>query len=112
MTAVATVRIRIRRRAERNRANENPPAVGLVSCFRLPWCRCWFYSHDHLDPHFHAKASGQWELRIFFLEEPPRYEVKFAITRISSARLKELLDLARTYRLQLLNEWSEKVNAE
>ncbi len=86
--------------------------MGSVSCFHLPWCRCWFYSHDHLDPHFHAKVTGQWEVRIFFLEEPPRYEVKFALTRIPSARLKTLLELARAHRAELLSEWSEKVRVQ
>jgi hypothetical protein len=83
--------------------------VGRVDCFRLDWCQCWFYSQDHLDPHFHAKISGRWEVRIFFLEEPPRWEVKFAIVRISRAQLRQLIELARIHRAALLDEWTSKV---
>ncbi len=86
--------------------------MALVSCFRLPWCRCWFYSRDHLDPHFHAKVRGQWEVRIFFLEEPPRPEIVFSVERIPQARLTELLELARKHRAELLMEWSEKVKVQ
>lgn len=86
--------------------------MGQVDCFRIEGCRCWFFSHDHLDPHFHAKATGQWEVRVFFLEEPPQLEVKFALSRISSARERQLRDLARIHRAALLEEWTRKVKVE
>lgn len=86
--------------------------MALVSCFRLSWCRCWFYSRDHLEPHFHAKRAGEWEVRVFFLEEPPRHEVKLVVGRVPVARLQDLLDLARAHRADLFREWSEKVKVE
>lgn len=86
--------------------------MGRVNCFRIEGCRCWFFSHDHLAPHFHAKAPGQWEIRVFFLEEPPRMEVKFSLVRISSARAKQLQEVARIHRAALLEEWTRKVKVE
>lgn len=86
--------------------------MGQVGCFHIAGCRCWFFSHDHLDPHFHAKAPGQWEVRVFFLEEPPRLEVKFALSRISSAQARQLRELARIHRAPLLEEWTRKVKVE
>lgn len=84
--------------------------MGQVDCLQIDGCRCWFFSHDHLDPHFHAKAPGQWEVRVFFLEEAPRLEIKFQITRIPAAKVKQLQELARRHRTALLEEWSRKVN--
>jgi hypothetical protein len=86
--------------------------VGQVDCFQIDGCRCWFFSHDHLEPHFHAKASGQWEVRVFFLEEPPRLEVKFEVSRIPAGLARDLQNTARIHRAALLAEWSRKVKVE
>ena len=86
--------------------------MGRVDCFRIDGCRCWFFSHDHLEPHFHAKAPGQWEVRVFFLEEPPRIEIKLALSRIPAARARQLVEAARAHRAALLEEWSRKVKVE
>lgn len=84
--------------------------MGRVECFRLDGCRCWFFSRDHLDPHFHAKAPGQWEVRIFFLREPPEVEVKFQVARIPAAKMRQLEEAAREHRAALLEEWTRKVD--
>lgn len=86
--------------------------MGKVESFRIDGCRCWFYSHDHLSPHFHAKAPGEWEVRVFFLEEPPRLELKFKIGRVPAVLRKQLVELARSHRTDLMMEWSRRVNLE
>jgi hypothetical protein len=86
--------------------------VGRVEAFQIDGCRCWFFSHDHLDPHFHAKSPGEWEVRVFFLEEPPRLEVKFALSRVPAPLRKLIAELARTHRVALLEEWSRKVKVD
>lgn len=41
-----------------------------------------------------------------------RLEVKFALGRISSARQKQLRDMATAHRAALLEEWTRKVKVE
>jgi hypothetical protein len=65
-----------------------------------------------LDPHFHAKSPGEWEVRVFFLEEPPRLEIKFALSRIPAPLRRQITELARTHRGALLEEWSRKVKVD
>ena len=86
--------------------------MGRIECFRIDGCLCWFFSHDHLDPHFHAKSPGEWEVRVYFLEEPPRLEVKFELSRVPTAKKRQIQDLARVHRVGLLEEWSRKVKIE
>ena len=53
--------------------------MGRVDAVAHPGWDCWFWSKDHLEPHFHVKSAGEWEIKIYFLEDPPRYEVEFAV---------------------------------
>jgi hypothetical protein len=48
----------------------------------------------------------------FFLEEPPRLEVKFALSRVPPSLTKQITELARTHRVALLEEWSRKVKVD
>jgi len=83
--------------------------MGKVGSIAIPGIECFFYSAEpgHR-PHFHAKRAGEWEIRVFFMEEPPEYEVKFAIRRIPGNKRRRLLDLAAEHRRALFEEWSRK----
>ena len=45
--------------------------MAKLECFTIGGIELWFYSNDHLPPHFHAKRKGQWEVRVNFLESTP-----------------------------------------
>jgi hypothetical protein len=42
--------------------------MAKLECFAVAGIETWFFSNDHLPPHFHAKRKGQWEIRLHFLE--------------------------------------------
>lgn len=79
--------------------------MGRLQTFDLPGCRLWFHTGDHGPPHFHAGVVDAWEIRVFFLQEPPGYEVKFEVGRIPSRVLRSLLDSAAEHRVALFGEW-------
>lgn len=79
--------------------------MGVVECFRVQGCRCWFFTGDHGPPHFHAAAPGDWEVRVFFLFEPVTYEVKYRTRKIPRSVLRGILAAARDPRARLLAEW-------
>lgn len=76
----------------------------------MPGCELRFYSHDHRPAHFHARVPDEFEIRVFFLYEPPRYEEVWVATRIPAPSLRAILDGAAEHRAELLGEWSEQVN--
>ena len=79
--------------------------MGLLQAFQLPECRFRFHTGDHGPPHFHARAEDAWEIRVFFLREPPEYEVKFKMKHVSARTVREILELAAVHRAELLEEW-------
>jgi Domain of unknown function (DUF4160) len=83
--------------------------VGRVDCLDWPGCVCWFWSEDHREAHFHVKSPGSWEIRVFFGEEPPRWDVVWQVGRIPGKRLKAFLATVSENRLKLLEEWDRKV---
>jgi hypothetical protein len=84
--------------------------MGKLSSFSIEGMQCWFNSQDHKPPHFHAKKSGQWEYRIFFMKKAAEMlEVKWQKTRISRQDRTTLCDEASECRPELLKEWEEKV---
>lgn len=80
-----------------------------VVCFDVPGCDLRFYSDDHRPAHFHARVPGEFEIRVFFLREPPEYQEVWVVTRIPSGVLRTILDEAAVHRVELFEEWSEKV---
>lgn len=83
--------------------------MSLVTCFQIEGLRCWFYSNDHAPPHFHVQRPGEWELRVYFLEDAGRmFEVKWGAAP-KSRMLRRLAGLVEENRLQLLVEWETKV---
>lgn len=83
--------------------------MGKVECLGWPGCRCWFWSQDHLEPHFHVLSPGNWEIRVFFGEEPPRVEVIWQLRKVPSRALKTFLANVSERRQALFLEWDAKV---
>jgi hypothetical protein len=86
--------------------------MGKVSSFIVAGVDCWFYSHEHRPPHFHARREGQWHVRVFFLMPPSRMieRVKSHASRMAKADRKALCQMAALHRAQLLEEWEQKVS--
>jgi hypothetical protein len=77
-----------------------------VHAFRLRGVKLWFWSNDHEPPHFHAKKSGQWEVKVSFLLAPDQMiEVKWAEKQPSAKAIGQLRRLAESHRPALLEEW-------
>jgi hypothetical protein len=86
--------------------------MGKVDCISWPGCVCWFWSHDHREAHFHVKSPGEWEIRVFFGEEPPRCEVVWEARPVPGKPLRKFLDEVALHRAALLAEWDAKVIVE
>lgn len=79
--------------------------MALLQAFQLPGCRLWFHTGDHGPPHFHAGVSDAWEIRVYFLQEPPEHEVKFEVKHVSARMVRAILELSVAYRAELFEEW-------
>ena len=79
--------------------------MGLLQAFELAGCRLWFYTGDHGPPHFHAGVVDAWEIRVFFLQEPPGYEVRFEVRHVPKKTVRAILRLAAAHRAELFEEW-------
>lgn len=73
--------------------------------FELPGCRLWFYTSDHEPPHFHARVADAWELRVYFMREPPEHDVIFESRHIPAKTVRAILELAAEHRAALFEEW-------
>ena len=89
--------------------------MAKVDAFSIAGLELFFYSNDHLPPHFHVRKSGEWEIRVNFMRStnskldydevwPPK-----AIKLKRSVR-KALLKNIRAHRAALLREWEMKVD--
>lgn len=76
-----------------------------VQAFEFDGVRCLFYTGDHAPPHFHASVPDEWEIRVFFLEEPVRYDVRYELRRIPGPLLRRILEAAAAHRAALFREW-------
>lgn len=83
--------------------------MGRVEAFEVPGCRCWMYTGDHDAPHFHASSPDDWEVRIYFLEDPVMHDVIFKVRHLPARTLRELLHLAEDHRAELFEQWSRSV---
>ena len=80
--------------------------------FTIPGVELWFFSNDHLPPHFHAKRKGQWEVRVYFLES--RTSEMFNVVwprgkEIPRSDTKLLEEMVFEYCIDILEEWEAKV---
>lgn len=85
--------------------------MAKLECFTIPGIELWFFSHDHLPEHFHAKRRGQWEVRVFFLEGSSKmFEVvRLRGREVPRADLQLLEENVTANRAELLEEWERKV---
>ena len=82
--------------------------MALVRAFEIEGLRLWFPSNDHEPPHFHAKRSGEWEVRVrFLLNAAEMLEIKWQKRPISAAHRKVLVAGAENHRVELLEQWFE-----
>lgn len=44
--------------------------MATVQAFHIEGLKLWFWSNDHEPPHFHAKWSGELEVKVHFLSGP------------------------------------------
>ena len=44
-------------------------------------------------------------IRVFFLQDPPEYKVKFQLKRVPARTVREILKLSAAHRAELLEEW-------
>ena len=80
--------------------------MATVAAFEIDGLKLWFWSDDHDPPHFHAKRSGEWEVKVHFLNDPSEMiEEEWAVKKPSGKKLKKLKTLAETHRAELLEEW-------
>ena len=84
--------------------------MALLQAFQLPGCRLWFHTGDHGPPHFHAGATDAWEIRVYFLQEPPEHEVKFEVKHVSARMVRAILELSAAHRVELFEEWERSQN--
>ncbi len=85
--------------------------MAKLECFTIPGIELWFFSHDHLPEHFHAKRRGHWEVRVFFLEGSSKM---FAVVwprgrEVPKADIRLLEENVTAKRAELLEEWERKV---
>lgn len=86
--------------------------MAKLECFAIPGIELWFFSHDHLPPHFHAKRKGQWEVRVFFLRGSTNEMFQIVQRRgkeIPRSDLKVLEEKVTANRAEILEEWERKV---
>ena len=86
--------------------------MALVDCVGWPGCRCWFWSRDHRAAHFHVGSPGEWEIRVLFGDEPPRYEVEFEARKVPRRALRKFLAEVARHREELFEEWDAKVQVD
>ena len=77
-----------------------------VSAFQIANLKLWFWSNDHEPPHFHAKRSGAWEVKVhFLLDDSEILEIVWSEKPPSRKVLQKLLRLSREHRVALLEQW-------
>ena len=87
--------------------------MATVTAFEIAGLKIWFWSNDHQPPHFHAKRSGEWEVKIKFMLDPSEMvEVKWSKKTPSKSVLKELTSMAKKHRVKLLEQWQSIRDSE
>lgn len=77
-----------------------------IKAFNIDGLKLWFWSDDHDPPHFHAKRSGEWEVKVQFLLDSSEMIVEvWANKKPSRKTLREITSLAEAHRAKLLEQW-------
>jgi len=80
-----------------------------LDAFRIAGLELWFNSADHKPPHFHAEKTAAWEVRVFFMRDPTEMVELIWGDEPKAADFKTLRKLTAAHRVQLLEEWEQKV---
>jgi hypothetical protein len=84
-----------------------------VECIVFDGLEARLYSSDHEPPHFHLKRRGEWELRVYFLEnERAMFETVWAKKVPAVSVLRGIAKEVSARRHALLLEWTQKVNKD
>ena len=93
--------------------------LGKLDCFSIQGLELFFYSNDHLPPHFHVKKVGEWEVRINIetSTEANGLDLSYVFPKrqgrnfrgISGQQQRQILKLIVDHRLEILEEWNLKV---
>ena len=89
--------------------------MAKLECFTIDGIDLWFYSNDHLPPHFHAKRKGHWEVRVDFLESTTARMFSVVWPKgkgVPRAYTKLIEAMVAAHRADLLREWEEKVQPD
>lgn len=82
--------------------------MATVEAFEIEGLKIWFWSNDHEPPHFHAKRSGEWEVKVsFLLPAEEMIELVWAEKKPTGKALKRLTVLAEEHRAALLAQWEQ-----
>ena len=85
--------------------------MATVQAFQIGGLKMWFWSNDHEPPHFHAKRSGEWEVKVSFMLDPDgMIEVKWSEKGVPAKTLKAIRSKAEQHREDLLTQWEEVQN--
>jgi hypothetical protein len=87
--------------------------MAKIRCFSIAGMQLWFYSNDHEPPHFHARRKGEWEYRVRFLESVNEmFELVSSMKKaqMSKADREKLRKMVETHRMEILQEWEQKVS--
>ena len=88
--------------------------MGKLDVFSISGVEMWFWSADHLPPHFHAKRPGEWEIRVYFLESQEShlaFDVRWGAGPNGKMR-GALAELVVKHREALYEEWCRKTGLE
>lgn len=88
--------------------------MAKVQSFKIDGLDLFFNSNDHSPEHFHARKSGAWEIRVYFMlssqENGLIFDCKYPPNpQISSKEKNKILKLVLENRSKLLDEWEKKV---
>lgn len=82
-----------------------------VQSFHVAGVRCWFWSGDHLPPHFHLEAeNGDWNAKVFFLLDGCQMIQDIHSRKsggIPAGIRKVLQEMVRKNLADLLRQWEE-----
>jgi len=59
-----------------------------------------------------VQSPGEWEIRVFFGDDPPRFDVVWELKRMPGRALRAFLAQVAEHREELFEEWDEKVQVE
>jgi hypothetical protein len=57
-------------------------------------------------------SPGEWEIRVFFGDDPPRFDVRWQLKKVPGRAVRSFLAQVAEHREELFVEWDGKVQVE